>query len=152
MCLCFCRGLPFRLAEMWALLLSLDLPCSMFTCGSGKSWTLRGRRSTWSWPRAPLSCSFQRSRVWSGWSSTSRVWRSRAMARRGAKVKSGHGLGCLPGPPVWRLHWLQARKMQDAYSLRSETGHRSRERRANKFTPRSLGRLACGSVHSLLTL
>ena len=37
--------LPLSIS-MQALLLCLDRRCSMFTCGSGESWILKGRRST----------------------------------------------------------------------------------------------------------
>ena len=122
---------PFA-SGLWAFLLliwhaGLDIVlcwwCSVSMCGSGDSWTLKGRKSMCSWPRVPLSHSFQRSQVWSGWGSSNRGWRSRAMARGGANVKRGHMLGRLPRPPVWRPHWLLACRVQDAYSLRSETGH-----------------------------
>ena len=128
-------------------MLCLDWWCSVSMCGSGESWTLKGGRSTWSWPRASLCRGFQRSRAWSGWSSTSRAWQSRAMTLGGVKVNTGHMLVHLPGPPMWRPHRLQAYQMQDAFSLRSETEHGCKRIKWASVHPRSLATMKDGCLN-----
>lgn len=51
--------------------------------------------------------------------------------KRGSKGKKGHGLGYLPG--------LQARRVQDADSRGSETGHGSKRSKREAFHPQELG-------------